>query len=93
MRAAGVLPLCLKSSGGVLQVYRRGGVCLKRSGDAPQACSLFASRVLEACCRCKDVEEFASRGLEAGSRRSDRSYAVRMSRHALQARRLRGMEA
>jgi len=35
----------LWGSGGAQQACRRGGVCL------------FASRALEACCRCRDVEE------------------------------------
>jgi len=56
--AAGVLPLYYKSCGGVLQVYGRGGGrVLWRSGDAPQACCLFASRALEECCRCRDEED------------------------------------
>jgi len=46
-------------------------------------CRRVDARALEACCRCRDVEEFAARGLEAGSRRSN--MQVRRSRGALQA--------
>jgi len=42
------------SSGGAMQACRRGDVCLKSFG------------VLEAGCRCVDVEVFVSRDLELG---------------------------
>ena len=55
------------SSGGALQACRRGDVDAWRRRRVET--DVWRSEALESCCRCRDVEEFASRALEMRCRR------------------------